>query len=323
MPAQVRAFFISLLQVILLTAVMIALVFAAIGPDLSHYFAGSVLQLELIKNTPSPRIILIGGSNVSFGLDAELMQRTLGIPVINDGLHAGLGIVPLRELEEYLRPGDVVIISLEYQLFSSRDMMDGDPSFLSDWIEYAPERIKFLSDPWREAPALYATMLQRKVNRQVNTFLFGGSLDEVRDVFVGTRYNMNGDFIGHLQQASTPRRKISFEPYSVSAVQREIFLYLEQFHQIAREKDAEVYFAAPASRRTNCKNTGEGAMANFFKTFEERSSIPVLTPLEEVCLPDKYFFDTAYHLNAEGRQLRTERLIGNWMKLTASVKQDQ
>ena len=320
MPAQVRALFTSIVHVALLTAGIIGLIFLMIGPDPDHYFAGSRLQLELLKNTPSPRIILAGGSNVSFGLDAEMMQRVLRIPVINDGLHAGLGIVPLRELEEYIREGDVIIISLEFQLFASRDIMDGDLAFLSDWIEYSPRRINYLSDPWREAPSLYATMLQRKVNRQVNTYLFGGSLDEVRNVFVGTKYNANGDFIGHLNQTSTAPRKISSEPYPVSAVQEEIFIFLEHFHQMARAKGAAVYFEAPASRHTNCETTGETSMATFFKTFEERSSIPVLTPLQDVCLPDKYFFDTAYHLNAKGRQVRTQRLIENWIQLTASAK---
>ena len=320
MPAQVRALFISLLHVALLTVTILALIFLAIGPDPDHYFAGSRIQLGLLKNTPSPRIILVGGSNVSFGIDAELMQRSLGIPVINDGLHAGLGVVPLRELQEYLRPGDTVIISLEYQLFANQDVMDGDLAFLSDWIEYSPSRIKYLDNPWKKAPALYATMLQRKVNRQINTYLFGGSLDEVRNVFVGTQYNLNGDFIGHLNQVSTPRRKISFEPYPVSIVQNEIFIVLEEFDQIAREKGAKVYFEAPASRKSNCDTTGETSLANFFQLFDERSSIPLLTPLHELCLPDKYFFDTAYHLNAEGRQVRTQRLIQNWIQLTASVK---
>jgi hypothetical protein len=320
MPAQVRVFFVHLLQVVLLTVAMIGIVFLAIGPDPDHYFAGSRIQLDLLKNTPSPRIILVGGSNISFGVDAELMQRTLGIPVINDGLHAGLGIIPLREIQEYIRPGDVIIISLEYQLFSSRDVMDGDLAFLSDWIEYSPGRIKYLSHPWRQAPALYATMLQRKVNREVNTTLFGGSLDEVRNVFIGTKYNLNGDFIGHLNQVSTPRNKISFEAYPVSRVQKEIFAFLEEFHQAAREKGAEVYFEAPASRKSNCDTTGKTSLANFFKQFDEQSSIPVLTPLDEVCLPDKYFFDTAYHLNAEGRQVRTQRLIENWIQITASSK---
>lgn len=320
MSAQARAFFVNLFQVVLLTAAMIGILFLAIGPDPDHYFAGSRIQLDLLKNAPSPRIILVGGSNVSFGIDAELMQRTLGIPVINDGLHAGLGVVPLRELQEYIRPGDVIIISLEYQLFSNRDVMDGDLAFLSDWIEYSPRRIKYLSHPWKQATALYTTMLQRKVNRALNTTLFGGSLDEMRDVFIGTKYNLNGDFIGHLNQASTPRRKISFEPYPVSRVQKEILTFLEEFHQAAREKGAEVYFEAPASRKSNCDTTGEASLVNFFKQFEKRSSIPVLTRLDEVCLPDQYFFDTAYHLNAEGRQVRTQRLIESWLQITASAK---
>ncbi|HEX6033875.1 MAG TPA: hypothetical protein VFY83_05540 [Anaerolineales bacterium] len=320
MLAQVRAFFISLLQVLLLTAASIAFIFMAIGPDPNHYFAGSQLQLDLLKNTPSPRIILVGGSNVSFGIDAELMQRTLGVPVINDGLHAGLGIAPLRELEEYLRPGDIVIISLEYNMFSYKHIMEGDRAFLSDWIEYSPSRVRYLSDPWREMPAIYATMLQRKVNREVNRYLYGGSLDETRSVFLGTKYNASGDFIGHLEEESTRPRKVPSVPYLAPTFQNDIFIFLDQFDQMAREKGVEVYFEPPASRRTNCETTGAKIMAQFFDTFKARLSIPVLTPLDEVCMPDKYFFDTPYHLNAQGRQLRTQRLIENWLQITASAK---
>jgi hypothetical protein len=320
MSADVRAFFVSTVQVILFTAAMITIIFLGIKPDPDHYFAGSLLHSRLLENTPSPRIILAGGSNVSFGIDAELMQRKLGIPVINDGLHAGLGLAPLRELNEYIREGDVIIISLEYNLFAYQDVLDGDPTFLSDWIEYSPRRIQYLSKPWEEAPGIYAIMLQRKVNRQVNTLLFGGSLNEVRDIFVGTKYDLNGDFIGHLQETSMNRRKIPATPYPVSGLQDEIFVFLENFNRIAHEKGARVYFEAPASRQSNCKATGQAQMAEFFKIFAERSSIPILTPLDEVCLPNKYFFDTEYHLNAQGREQRTERLIKDLIQVTAASK---
>ena len=320
MPRDIRAFLISLTQVILLTAAIIALTFIGIKPDPEHYFAGSLLHGQLLKNTPSPRMILVGGSNVSFGIDAELMQRTLGIPVINDGLHAGLGLAPLRELKDYIHEGDVIIISLEYNLFVNQDVMNGDPAFLSDWIEYSPSRIKYLSDPWKEAPRIYAIMLQRKVNRKVNTYLFGGSLNSVRDVFVGTKYDLNGDFIGHLQESSPNRQKIPAKPYPVSGVQESIIIFLEDFNRMARERGARVYFEAPASRQSNCKATGQAQLADFFKTLAERSSIPILTPLDEVCLPNKYFFDSEYHLNAQGRELRTKRLIENWMNVATASK---
>jgi hypothetical protein len=318
MSADVRAFFRSILQVSLLTAALVLLVFMGIRPDPTHYFAGSLKQVELLENVPSPRIILVGGSNVSFGLDAALMQKKLGLPVINDGLHAGLGVVPLTELQQYLRAGDVIILSLEYSMFSDRKIMAGDRAFLSDWIEYSPRRIKYLVDPLTETPGIYATMLQRKVNRQVNTVLLGGSLEESRGVFSGANFDGEGDFIGHLEAASLSRRKIPSVPYPVTSLQDEIFVFLEHFDRIAHEKGARVYFAAPASRQSNCKATGTAQMAGFLKTFQERSSIPVLTPLEDVCLPDKYFFDTAYHLNAQGRELRTQRLIENWIQFTAA-----
>lgn len=320
MSSDVRTFFVSTAQVILLTVVIITITFLAIKPDPDHYFAGSLLHINLLENTPSPRIILAGGSNVSFGIDAELMQRTLGIPVINDGLHAGLGLAPLRELEEYIRAGDEIIISLEYNLFANQDVLNGDPAFLSDWIEYSPRRINYLSNPWEEAPGIYAIMLQRKVNRKVNTYLFGGSLNKVRDIFVGTKYDLNGDFIGHLQETSTNRQKIPATSYPVSGLQDDIFIFLESFNRVAHEKGARVYFEAPASRQSNCKATGQAQMADFFKTFAERSSIPVLTPFDDVCLPNKYFFDTEYHLNAQGRELRTKRLIENWIKVTTALK---
>ena len=320
MPADVRAFFTSMIQVGLLTAALILLVFLGIRPDPTHYFAGSLRQVELLENVPSPRIILVGGSNVSFGLDAALMQKKLGLPVINDGLHAGLGVVPLKEIQQYIREGDVIIVSLEYNMFSHRETMAGDRAFLSDWIEYSPRRIKYLLDPLAETPSIYATMLQRKVNRQVNTILLGGSLEESRGVFSGANFDGEGDFIGHLEAASVSRRKIPSVPYPVTSLQDDIFVFLEHFDRIAREKGARVYFAAPASRQSNCKATGAAPMAEFFKAFQERSSIPVLTPLEDVCLPDKYFFDSEYHLNAQGRELRTERLIEHWLQLTAVSK---
>jgi hypothetical protein len=320
MSSEVRAFFVSTFQVILITMVIIGLIFSAIGPDPDHYFAGSRLHVELLKKTPSPRIILVGGSNVSFGIDAALMQKSLGIPVINDGLHAGLGVAPLRELQDYVRSGDTVIISLEYNMFTDPDVMRGDHAFLSDWIEYSPQRIKYLSNPWKETPGIYAIMLQRKVNRQVNTYLFGGSLDEVRNVFVGTKYDLNGDFIGHLDQTSTKQQNIPATPYPVAGLQKDIFVFLEQFAKFAHEKGVRVFFAAPASRQSNCKATGTAQIENFFTAFAERSSIPMLTPLEDVCLPNKYFFDTEYHLNAQGREIRTQRLIENWISFTTASK---
>lgn len=317
MPSQIRMFFNSLLQVGLLTAFLVSLVFLGIRPDPEHYFSGSLLQVELLKKVPGPRIILAGGSNVSLGLDAKLMQTVLGVAVINNGLHAGLGVVPLRELQDYLRAGDVVIISLEYSMFASRETMEGDSAFLADWVEFAPRRTAYLFDPWKNAPGLYAIMLQRKVNRQVDIALHGGSLEETRAIFEGQSFDSNGDFIGHLKEGVTYTTKIPNTPYPLTKFDDAIFVFLRDFQQAARRLGVRVYFEAPASRQSNCRATGTAQMEHFFLTFKQKSSIPILTRLEEVCMPDKYFFDTPYHLNAQGREIRTQRLIRNLLEHNA------
>lgn len=292
-----------------LVATFVGMVFFGIRPDHTSYFEGSNQQIALLEHTSGPRIIVIGGSNVAFGIDAEFMQRELGVPAINDGLHAGLGVLPLLELEQYIHKGDTIILSLEYSMFYSRNDMDGNPVMLSDWIEMGPQRARYLSNPVVSIPSIYGIMLQRKVNRTLEYALNGGSLGDSREIFNSNNFNANGDFIGHLHARSEARKKIAFDPFPVWPIQEDMFIFLANFDQFARAKGAQVYFEAPASRQANCDVTGKSSLERFFDTFNQRLSIPVLTPIDEVCMPDKYFFDSPYHLNAEGRELRTRRLI--------------
>jgi len=317
MPNEIRTFFTHMLSICLLGAIMVGLVFFSIQPDPGSYFAGSFLQANLLKNIEGPRIIVVGGSNVAFGIDAELMQKELGIPVINDGLHASLGVAPLRELLEYIHKGDVIIVSFEYQIFTEKDAMDGDSAFLSDWIEQSPSRIFYLSNPLTDAPFLYGMMLQRKANRSLDTALHGGTLDGTRNFYNGRNFDANGDFIGHLKASG--KYKIHSNPYPVSPVRNEILIFLENFNKMAQAKGASVYLEAPASREMNCRATGNLNMTSFFKKLKAKTTIPVLTELETLCMPNPYFFDTEYHLTAEGRKFRTIRLIENLVQVDAGL----
>jgi len=300
--------------VFLLIAFFVATIFFLIRPDPNHYFQGSLLKLELIETTPSPRIIIIGGSNIAFGIDSQLMERTFGIPVINDGLHGGLGVAPLRELQDYIQEDDIIIISLEYTNFVSKDQMNGNAGVLWDWIEFSPKRINYLETPWKEATSLYAIMLQRKVNREINLELVGSGMDEIRGIFTGNHFNEHGDFIGHLDDKQTKPKDIPADKYAVQPLYDDIFIFLEDFNQDAIAKGATVYFEAQSSRQANCENTGIENMVEFFDAFREKTSILVLTPMDQLCMPDRFFYDTPFHLNAKGRQLRTKRLIEDLQK---------
>jgi hypothetical protein len=310
MPTEIRKFIKACLIIAALVVLFLGSVFIAIRPDPLHYYQGSVLKLDLLKNTPSPRIIITGGSNVAFGIDSELIEESFHLPVINHGLVVGLGVVPIKELKEYIQPGDIIILSLEYYNFSNSAAFYGYPEYVSDWIEFSPERIKYLEHPLSEVPNMFSIILQRKLNRQLNYFLYGGSLDAVRGLYTGDQFNSYGDFIGHLAMNSETPADIGSSAYPLTNLE-EAYTFLTDFNQYALAHGARVFYEAQPNRQTNCEATGNEELANFYRILHRKTSIRILTPLNQLCLPDDYFFDTPYHLNAVGREFRTQRLIRN------------
>jgi hypothetical protein len=304
---DLQAFFKNITIISLIIVVLIGILFYSIPPDPDSYFYGSVHKLELLKTVPSPKVVVFGGSNVAFGIDSELMEKRLGIPVINDGLNAGLSLLPLKELKRYINRDDIVIISIEYVIFTFYSR--GNPQEISDWIEYAPERIRYLPNPILQAPSVYGIMLQRKINRQVNYYLYNKTLEPLRGIYTGYDFNANGDFIGHLSMVDKSP-EIPPEPYPVNP-SGTINSSLFEFNQFAVSRGAKVFFESQPNRQTNCEATPERKIKAFYRNLQKETGIFVLTDMEQLCLPDKYFFDTAYHLNASGRKIRTQRLIKN------------
>lgn len=315
---NLKLFFLRLLQVSSLVILIILGLLFAILPDTDHYYWGSVVKSNLLEQTPSPRIIIVGGSNIAWGIDSELIEKELRLPAINDGLDVHLGITPLLELENHIRPGDIVIVSLEYYNFASLDDFFGIPQYQADWIEFAPRRVMHLQNPYRDALPMLAMVLQRKINREANTLLYGNDLSEFRGIYSGQNFNGHGDFVGHIEDES-PGMNADYGGFPVNQLD-EALDFLAEFNQFAIQNGAIVFYEAPAARQTNCELTGERYIRKFYNVLQTRTKIPLLTNMKNLCYPDEYFYDTPYHLNKEGRQIRTERLIINLKEALAGTK---
>ena len=284
---------------------MSASMFFWIPPDPEGYFQASVVKSALLETTPSPRIILIGGSNVAFGIDSELMEARLGMPVINMGIHGGIGESSYLEVFEQLRSGDIVILMPEYIVFGSDVLSRGNDVILAEWIEYDLERLRLLSP--QRVPDILLAMLRIKATRQAASLFLSGDFD--RGVFIARNFNSHGDFIGHID-INQPIEDIQNGPYFSSIDDFSgAFAFFKQFNLGAQGKGAVVYFEFPASRAQNCLQTGREQIKKFYSALLRETNIPVLTALGEICYPNSYFYDTNYHLNGVGRQAMTERVI--------------
>ena len=78
-----------------------------------------VVKRYFVQQINGPKVVILGGSSALFGIDASMMEKALGVPTINMSLHAGLAIdYMLDEAKPFLRPGDTVLLCLEYERYS-------------------------------------------------------------------------------------------------------------------------------------------------------------------------------------------------------------
>lgn len=116
-------------------------------------------KLELADAVSEPRVLVVGGSGALFGLDSSILSETLGRPVINLGVNAGVQSQFIRRYaREAIRPGDWVILSLEYPLYHDRHKVNF--AFNSYWLSHPGIRSLELSMV-QLAKLFWFTLLER------------------------------------------------------------------------------------------------------------------------------------------------------------------
>lgn len=55
------------------------------------YTAALVDKIDRLKSIKEPKIIILGDSNLAFGINSKIIEEELKMPVINMGLHGGIG----------------------------------------------------------------------------------------------------------------------------------------------------------------------------------------------------------------------------------------
>jgi hypothetical protein len=71
-------------------------------------------KIAAANNLRPGRIVIVGGSGVHYGYSAEEVTRITGLPTVNLGTHAGLGMpYLLYRAEQVLKPGDFAVLAIE------------------------------------------------------------------------------------------------------------------------------------------------------------------------------------------------------------------
>jgi hypothetical protein len=279
------------------------------------------------------RVLILGGSNALFGIDSGLVEKQIGMHTVNLAIHGGLSLPYMFEyIKPVLRPRDVVVMPLEIEYYASAyrydwfrsNIMAWDPGYVRELALLERARFVLAVPMKRVVNGAIAQMYAAQLRRQHGRF--------VRDVAVITR-----EAIGIWQAESYVGKPIT---YSLSSLDghgdmqnnrgtrytgpadsvlsatftyaSDVWVQLENFAAYCRGHNVTLFMAWPAFMTDPGLGAGNPAVPRnvaHIVSHLEKARIGVLGRPQDYYLDRVNFFDTKYHLNEEGRTIRTGQLV--------------
>jgi hypothetical protein len=254
---------------------------------------------SLLLHVASPRIIFVGGSNLSFGLNSQMIKDSLGLNPINTAIHAGVGIkYMLENTLQYIEEGDIIVFMPEYSLFN-RKWDCGSEVLLRMVLDVDKSKIKQLSIGQMISCIPYiGNVVFSKLNRSEYIKFV------VDVVYSVNSFNQYGDAVAHWNKGSL---EISPDTLIEEAYNPEAMVKIKEISRQIQKKKASFYISFPVYQEESFFNS-----AKFIKKVEEEykaNGFIVLGAPERYKFPDSLLFNSTYHSNKKGADYRTMLLI--------------
>ncbi|MGI4020855.1 MAG: hypothetical protein ACRYFA_05060 [Janthinobacterium lividum] len=264
---------------------------------------------ELLKNTPSPRIIFVGGSNLAFGLDSKRIKDSLLLNPINTGIHINIGLkYMLANTIKYIKAGNIIVLAAEYQQFYGT-LADGESELFSLVTDVVPQSRNSLDyKQYFKLVQLVPEFAQSKLQPLLLFYKYPKP-----DQFIGRydrkAFNNYGDACAHWKlSAENPKPYLAI----TESLNNEIFKTLIDFKNMINRKKAKLYITFPGYQYSSYKNSIT-AIKQVESQLKNYNFNLISTP-QEYIIPDNLIFDTPYHLTKKGVDYRTGLLIKDLKK---------
>lgn len=285
------------------------------GTASNDYLATVLEKDRLIRSAPSPKIVLVGGSNLAFGIDSRMIQDSIGMPVVNMGLYAKLGLrYMLAQVHPYVKKGDIVVIVPEYDQFYG-NFANGDNTLNTALLYTPPDRI----GDFIRSYSIVDVVLRPRAENARRSFVRGAAAlvgredqffpKDTNPVYNRRSFNQYGDAVSHLGLQGLNPDSIFVKPLPpIRDFNRHILSDLNDLDDKANNMGAHTYFMYP-SYIDRSYSINVAAIDSLTARLRAGMRIPIVGQPRDFVYPKQLFFDTRYHLNARGRQLRTATMI--------------
>ena len=190
----IQAFFVSaILACVTYYSAVLILIDA---PVPAEYWVGEMITIkkELVKkHAGKSKIIIAGGSSTLFGIDAEYASKSLDIPVLNFGLHAGLRLERILQIvSSVIEQGDVLVLALEPPYYDCNTQLNsGHVTNIIGWDHDAwknmnySEKFEFVT---LVSPTLLGQMLVAEILKKLHPASLSDRLTSLDSSLVLSRF---------------------------------------------------------------------------------------------------------------------------------------
>lgn len=289
----------AVLFVVVVFIILLGVSFLPLNPH--SYNAEFSAKQKRLSDKTEPAIVFVGGSNVGFGIDSSVIKDALKFPVLNDGLHAGSGVYFILETTcPKLQRGDIAVLLFEYQHFYGES--NGSETTSSHFLyqKNVFENLSFRSV--KNVLINYPELIPHQVYGACR-FLFRGNWRIPKKPYSKESFNEYGDVVGHLD---LPNKKI--RPSGPTGVlDFEAVSFFSKKIKEMRERGVHVVVLPPVFQKSSFEKWKE--QINVLRNALKNQGVDFDANPERYVLDDCCFFDTCYHLNKKGREIRTQILL--------------
>jgi len=256
---------------------------------------------QLLQNTAPPRVLLLGGSNMSMGIDSNILKKELGLNPINTAIHASIGLdFMANNVIEYIQPGDIVIVSLEYSQFYGQYMYGGEELLRT---VFDVDRSSLESLDLRQWLSIIRFIPKYSISK-INPTEYNFKEPENIGVHERDSYNEFGDAYIHWTKPAE-----TIEPYHriEKFYNQGVVDLLIDFEGLVNARGGKMVVTYPAIQEDTYQNMRE--QIQHVQVELEKSGLTIMGTPETYIVSDDLLFDTPYHLTYEGVQRRTNQLV--------------
>lgn len=261
----------------------------------SGYMDALIDKHKFAEKCLSPKIIFVGGSNLAFGIDSKKIENTIGLPVVNLGLYSSLSLpFMINEVKFIAKSSDIVIFSPEYYLET-----EGDYRLQKLASRNFPLANNFFEQNY------YKEIKQNFINNISQLFT---SSKQDTSIYSRDAFNENGDVVSHLNCSPSFSSKLNGSKRIMIYRHYEGIELLNAFSAYAKANNIKVYFLYPNYPELEF-SLSKDTIKKYSYDIDNELHIRVLNKPEDFVFDNSLFFDSIYHLNKEGRNQRTQKLI--------------